>query len=226
MFRPILTFTTKPIICMPLPLDILRTGPIRPASPLPDFLRIGLSRGRQTGGRQELSEFIRQSNDIVFYRHWHGPLYHYFLIPVSRLGLNEHGVRTAMLAIPVVDASGDLFRMLVAHSRNPRSFNRRPGRRPVSFELYGFPLHRTRASSALRSVLPRLPDLSREDHGQRPPLGLVRGGDHGGIGFLHLGSRLRRRSHAGHLRLHRTRSPAHELAAWPPDRWHCSPLRC
>jgi hypothetical protein len=73
-----------------------------PSLSLPDFLRIGLSRGRQTGGRQELSEFIRQSNDIVFYRHWHGPLYHYFLIPVSRLGLNEHGVRTAMLVIPAL----------------------------------------------------------------------------------------------------------------------------
>jgi len=73
-----------------------------PTLPLPDFLRIGLSRGRQTGGRQELSEFIRQSKDIVFYRHWHGPFYHYFLIPVSQLGLNEQGVRTALLAIPVM----------------------------------------------------------------------------------------------------------------------------
>ncbi|HWY46547.1 MAG TPA: hypothetical protein VNX70_04130 [Bryobacteraceae bacterium] len=73
-----------------------------PTLPLPDFLRIGLSRGRQTGGRQELSEFIRQSNDIVFYRHWHGPLYHYFLIPVSRLGLNEHDVRAALVGIPVM----------------------------------------------------------------------------------------------------------------------------
>jgi hypothetical protein len=73
-----------------------------PTLSLPTFLRIGLSRGKQDGGRQELSEFIRQSNDIVFYRHWHGPLYHYFLIPVSRLGLNEHGVRTAMLVIPAL----------------------------------------------------------------------------------------------------------------------------
>lgn len=73
-----------------------------PSLSLSDFLRIGLNRGRQAGGRQELSAFIRQSNDIVFYRHWHGPFYHYFLIPVSRLGLNERGVRTAMLVIPVL----------------------------------------------------------------------------------------------------------------------------
>ena len=73
-----------------------------PTLSLPEFLRIGLGRGRQSGGRQELSELIRQSNDVLFYRHWHGPLYHYFLILVSRLGLNEHGVRAAMLLIPAV----------------------------------------------------------------------------------------------------------------------------
>src|SRR6202163_881660 len=61
-----------------------------PTLSVPEFLRIGMGRGRQTGGRQELSEFIRQSNDVLFYRHWHGPLYHFILIPVSRLGLNEH----------------------------------------------------------------------------------------------------------------------------------------
>jgi hypothetical protein len=73
-----------------------------PTLSLPEFLRIGMGRGRQTGGRQELPEFIRQSNDVLFYRHWHGPLYHFILIPVSRLGLNEHGVRSTMLVIPAL----------------------------------------------------------------------------------------------------------------------------
>ncbi len=71
-----------------------------PTLSLPDFLRIGSNRGGQSGERQELSQFIRQSNDVVFYRHWHGPLYFYLLIPILRLGLNEQGVRTAMLVIP------------------------------------------------------------------------------------------------------------------------------
>jgi hypothetical protein len=69
-----------------------------PSLSLSEFLRIGLG----SAGRQDLSEFIRKSNDVVFYRHWHGPLYHFILIPVSRLGLNEHDVRLAMLAIPVL----------------------------------------------------------------------------------------------------------------------------
>ena len=73
-----------------------------PTLSLPDFLRIGLGRGQPAVGRRELSEFIRQSNDVLFYRHWHGPLYHFILIPVSRLGLNERGVRGAMLVIPAL----------------------------------------------------------------------------------------------------------------------------
>ena len=67
-----------------------------------DFLRMGLGRGKQASGRQELSEFIRQRDDVLFYRHWHGPLYHYILIPISRLGLNEQGVRSAMLGVPAL----------------------------------------------------------------------------------------------------------------------------
>jgi hypothetical protein len=76
-----------------------------PTLALTDFLRIGLGRGREAGKQRDLSEFIRKSNDVVFYRHWHGPLYHYFLIPVSRVGLNEGGVRAAMLFVPALSVA-------------------------------------------------------------------------------------------------------------------------
>jgi hypothetical protein len=69
-----------------------------PSMSIADFLRVGVNRDRNTP--KILSERIRGSHDVLFYRHFHGPLFHYFLIPVSRLGLNEHGVRTIMLAIP------------------------------------------------------------------------------------------------------------------------------
>jgi hypothetical protein len=68
-----------------------------PSIPISDFVRAGLSRG----GRGALSEKIRGGHDVLFYRHFHGPLFHYLLIPVSRLGWSERAVRTAMLAIPV-----------------------------------------------------------------------------------------------------------------------------
>jgi len=58
-----------------------------PTLRIADFVRTGLARGRDPGQQQALSEQIRASNDAVFYRHWHGPLYLYLLIPVSRLDL-------------------------------------------------------------------------------------------------------------------------------------------
>jgi len=67
-----------------------------PSISLSDFLEAGLSRA----GRGSLSARIRAGNDVFFYRHFHGPLFHYALIPVSRLGLNERATRTALLAIP------------------------------------------------------------------------------------------------------------------------------
>ncbi len=73
-----------------------------PTLPIAEFVRTGLERGRDASQRQELSEQIRASDDVVFYRHWHGALYLYLLIPVSRLGLSERQVRTVMLAIPAL----------------------------------------------------------------------------------------------------------------------------
>ncbi len=73
-----------------------------PTLPLAEFVQTGLARGRNLSQRQALSEQIRAGHDVVFYRHWHGPLYLCILIPVSRLGLSERQVRTAMLAIPAL----------------------------------------------------------------------------------------------------------------------------
>ena len=67
-----------------------------PSIPIADFLRAGM----HLDGRRSLSERIRTGNDVLFYRHFHGPLFHYLLIPVSQLRLNERAARTVMLAIP------------------------------------------------------------------------------------------------------------------------------
>jgi hypothetical protein len=67
-----------------------------PSIPIADFVRSGLHRN----SRPTLSEGIRNANDVLFYRHFHGPLFHYLLISVSRLGLRERAMRSAMLAIP------------------------------------------------------------------------------------------------------------------------------
>jgi hypothetical protein len=67
-----------------------------PSMPLADFARAGLA----GDGRRALSERIRGGNDVLFYRHFHGPLFQYLLIPLARLGLSERAVRMALLAIP------------------------------------------------------------------------------------------------------------------------------
>ena len=67
-----------------------------PSIAVGDFVRAGLERN----GRQSLSERIRSGSDVLFYRHFHGPLFYYLLIPLA--GRNEHLVRMALLAIPAV----------------------------------------------------------------------------------------------------------------------------
>ncbi len=67
-----------------------------PSISIADFVRAGLNRKSP----KVLSDRIRGSHDVLFFRHFHGPLFYYFLIPVSRLGLSEHSVRAVMLAIP------------------------------------------------------------------------------------------------------------------------------
>ena len=72
-----------------------------PTMPLNEFLRTGLRRGRDPSQGAQLSELIRGSNDILFYRHWHGPLYFYWLVLTSHLDLDEHGMRLFTLAFPI-----------------------------------------------------------------------------------------------------------------------------
>jgi hypothetical protein len=66
--------------------------------PFNEFVRKGIAclSGRESAA--ELSQFIRASEDISFYRHYHGPLYFYGL-SVARplLGDNEHAVRATSL---------------------------------------------------------------------------------------------------------------------------------
>jgi hypothetical protein len=66
-----------------------------PTMPIANFIATGLNRGRDPGSRADLSQTIRNSNDIVFYRHWHGPLYYYWLCAIDALHLDERSVRLA-----------------------------------------------------------------------------------------------------------------------------------
>ena len=72
-----------------------------PTHSFAEFLHTGLGRGRGVAERMTLSETIRNSGDIEFYRHWHGPVAYYWWIAARAFGLGEYGVRAAMLAFHI-----------------------------------------------------------------------------------------------------------------------------
>jgi hypothetical protein len=63
-----------------------------PTQPFSDFLRAGLS----GEGRATLSEIVRESGDIVFYRHWHGPLLTDWLMAIRPWLENERAARSSL----------------------------------------------------------------------------------------------------------------------------------
>ncbi|MBN1130531.1 MAG: hypothetical protein JXA71_16180 [Chitinispirillaceae bacterium] len=54
--------------------------------PMGTFVAKGLNAGFNRDKWGQLSTFIRQSDDITFYRHYHGPLYFYWLQAMKSLG--------------------------------------------------------------------------------------------------------------------------------------------
>ncbi len=66
----------------------------RPSMSIVTFLETGLHRGMQASRRTSLSELVRGSKDITFYRHYHGPIYFYWLALVGPLvDFDEYGLR-------------------------------------------------------------------------------------------------------------------------------------
>lgn len=75
-----------------------------PSQTLVDFIRTGLKKGSDPSERAALSSQIREHGDIDFYRHWHGPLYFYWLAALAPLQLDEPATRRLSYAFPVLTA--------------------------------------------------------------------------------------------------------------------------
>ncbi|MBZ5610851.1 MAG: hypothetical protein LAP38_21520 [Acidobacteriia bacterium] len=73
-----------------------------PAQPLADFVRVGLARGGDASERSELSAQTRAGRDVDFYRHWHGPLYSYWLLALAPLRLDERVTRSLSYGFPAL----------------------------------------------------------------------------------------------------------------------------
>jgi hypothetical protein len=83
------------------------------ALPFVSFLRNGWSLVTDPTKRSESSQVVRSSGDITFYRHFHGPLYFYWLMLGQWFGLDrEHEMRAMSLVLLGVLAAvlfADLF---------------------------------------------------------------------------------------------------------------------
>jgi len=57
-----------------------------------EFVRKGLELSHDSGKRQSLSEYIRSRGDIDFYRHYHGPMYVYWVALLHHAGVRGENV--------------------------------------------------------------------------------------------------------------------------------------
>jgi hypothetical protein len=64
----------------------------RHAIPFVEFVRKGIELSRDSGKRQSFSEYIRTRGDIDFYRHYHGPMYAYWLALLRDAGVRGENV--------------------------------------------------------------------------------------------------------------------------------------
>jgi hypothetical protein len=76
---------------------------------LPQFIRLGLTAGRDPARRAEFSEAVRGKDDTVLYRHSHGALFYYLLAALLAAGHSEHWVRFAMLDVSLDFAAGGIL---------------------------------------------------------------------------------------------------------------------
>lgn len=77
--------------------------------PITQFISVGRNRGSDSSQKAGLSDLSRAGSDPVVYRHWHGPLYFFWLTPLSNLGLNEHATRAFFLIFPILTACAIYF---------------------------------------------------------------------------------------------------------------------
>ncbi len=73
-----------------------------PSLSFPEYVGLGLNRGRDPSQKATLSQDVRKAGDVFFYRHAHGPAYFYWLALLSVFTASEHWIRAASLIFPAV----------------------------------------------------------------------------------------------------------------------------
>jgi hypothetical protein len=77
----------------------------QPSQSLPEFVRKGMELSRDKDRRVSMSEYIRSTGDITFYRHFHGPIYAYWIAACRAVGIDsEQTYRASGLVIHALGA--------------------------------------------------------------------------------------------------------------------------
>ncbi len=64
------------------------------------FMKKGIESGKDEAKKTALSEYIRKTDDISFYRHYHGPMYYYYLVITKYfIGNSEYAMRWATMGL-------------------------------------------------------------------------------------------------------------------------------
>jgi hypothetical protein len=89
-----------------------------PSMSIVTFLQTGLNRGMQAK-RASLSDIVRGMKDITFYRHYHGPIYYYWLAAIGPLVHNgEYAMRYSGFVFHILTFLAIYFGvLLIASSR-------------------------------------------------------------------------------------------------------------
>ena len=88
----------------------------RPSMSIAEFLKIGLDRNKQAN-RAGLSDIVRASHDVTFYRHYHGPLYFYWLAAIGPLvHFDEYAMRASGLCWHILTFALIYFGVLLLSS--------------------------------------------------------------------------------------------------------------
>lgn len=73
-----------------------------PSLSFPDYVRMGLNRGKGVEQNSSLSRTVRRSGDMFLYRHAHGPVYFYWLAALSTFSTDEHLIRSFSVVFPLI----------------------------------------------------------------------------------------------------------------------------
>jgi hypothetical protein len=85
-----------------------------------DFLRKGYELSRDKTQRATMSQYVRSTGDISFYRHYHGPMYAYWLSLGHAFGLrSEAGFRASGLVLHALGAIAIFWLLLAVFPEMP-----------------------------------------------------------------------------------------------------------